>query len=94
MQDTMTATLDHSFDFKRHNLSLQEYLNEFTLRYDDAETKTNLQINEIGKTHLLLRHSELSSKIIDDIKLKMNGDLSRYTEMSQLLHRLSRCGGL
>ena len=89
-QDTTTATLETFFDLRRSNLPLQEYLNEFQLRYDDAEDKAGLQINDIGKTHLLLKYIDLPPKLLDDIKLKVSGDMSRYHEIVKLLHRLSK----
>ena len=89
-QDKVTSSLDAFFDFRRERLSLQEYLNEFEVRYDDAETRAGLRMNEVARSHLLLRWSGISRDKQDDIRLHVNGDMNRYSDIVQLLHRLSR----
>ena len=47
-QQKLTSTSDNFFEFRCGNVPLREYLNEFVLRYDDAETRADLQMNAIG----------------------------------------------
>ena len=89
-QDSVTVALDNFYDIRRNNLSLQEYVNEFVVRYDDAEATAGLQINNIGLAHLLLRGSILGEKAKDDLKLRLDGDMSRYEDLRTLLQRMAR----
>ena len=89
-QDSVTVALDHFFSFRRNNLALQEYVNEFTGRYDEAESAAGLQINQVGLSHLLLNNSGLSDKAKDDLKMRLDGDTSRYTELKKLILRMAR----
>lgn len=88
-QDKTTTALDHFFDLRRGRFSLLDYISEFQLRYDDAETLAGLNINDVGKTHLFLRHSGLPETKQDDFKMQLHGDLSRYNDMIGLVTKLA-----
>ena len=67
-------------------MSLQEYILEHETRFDEAESRGGLVLNDTGKCHMFLKYSGLEEKRIEDINLKVSGDLSRYQEVKNLLH--------
>ena len=89
-QDMVSRSLEAFFEFRRGNMSLQEYSVEWDLRYDEAETRSNLQLNEVAKYYLFFKQSGLPSKFIEDVKLQIQGDLSRFSEARALALRLSQ----
>ncbi|CAE8626795.1 unnamed protein product [Polarella glacialis] len=89
-QDRATVALDSFYEFKRGHLGLAEFAQEFDHRYESAEDEAGLQMNDTGKTYFFLRGSGLGDKIIEDIKLQMRGDMSRYQEIRTLVLKLAR----
>ena len=89
-QDMVSRSLESFFEFRRGKMSLQEYSVEWDLRYDEAETRSNLQLNEVAKFYLFFKHSGLPSKFIEDVKLQIQGDLNRFSEARALALRLSQ----
>ncbi|CAE8584269.1 unnamed protein product, partial [Polarella glacialis] len=89
-QDRTTVALDSFYEFKRGHLGLAEFAQEFDHRYESAEDEAGLQMNDTGKTYFFLRGSGLGDKIIEDIKLQMRGDMSRYQEIRTLVLKLAR----
>ncbi|CAE8722833.1 unnamed protein product, partial [Polarella glacialis] len=89
-QDRTTVALDSFYEFKRGHLGLAEFAQEFDHRYESAEDEAGLQMNDPGKTYFFLRGSGLGDKIIEDIKLQMRGDMSRYQEIRTLVLKLAR----
>ena len=79
--DTQAPALEKFFGLYRGSAPLAEYCTAFRLRYEAAEEKAGLEINEVCKTHLFLTHACLTQKFIDDIMLKVNGCLL-YTSPS------------
>ena len=71
-------------------MTLLQYITQFKLKYEEAELKATLNLNEVGRTHLLLKRSGLPEKYIDDLKLKIDGDLSKYEEIVAILTRLAK----
>ena len=59
------------------------------MTYDEAHLNSGLEINDVGKSYLLLRTSGLSDRLKDDIKLKLDGNLSGFEELMQLLQRMA-----
>ena len=83
--------MDKFLDYHRASSGLQEYVNEFANRYDDAEQKSGLHINSTGLCHMLLKRSGLTEKAKDDIKLALGGNLTNnYEGARNLLLRMSR----
>ncbi|CAE8589046.1 unnamed protein product, partial [Polarella glacialis] len=89
-QDRTMVALDSFYEFKRGHLGLAEFAQEFDHRYESAEDEAGLQMNDTGKTYFFLRGSGLGDKIIEDIKLQMRGDMSRYQEIRTLVLKLAR----
>ena len=91
-QDMVSRSLESFFEFKRGKLTLQEYSVEWDLRYDEAETRSNLHLNEVAKFYLFFKQSGLPNKFIEDVKLQIQGDLSRFADARALALRLSQRG--
>ncbi len=89
-QDKTTVALDSFCEFKRGHLGLAEFAQEFDHRYESAEDEAGFQMNDTGKAYFFLRGSGLSEKVVDDIKLQMRGDMSRYQEIRSFVLKLSR----
>ena len=91
-QELTTSALSAFFEFRRGKLSLQEYASEWELLYEEAQTKAGLEVNQVAKTYLFFRGSGLPNKFIEDVKLQIHGDLSRFQEAKRLALRLSQRG--
>lgn len=88
-QDLAAQSLDRFFGFHRGKLSLNEYAVEFDSRLDEAADRAGLQLNEVGKFWLFFRNSDLAAKTIDDIKLQVGGDFTRFNDARTLALRMS-----
>ena len=88
-QDLATNSLDRFFTLTRSKLSLAEYAVEFDSRYDEAHDRAGLQLNDVGKFYLWFKNSGLPSKTVDDIKLQVAGDYTRFTDARALALRIS-----
>eukprot|EP00435_Cladocopium_sp_Y103_P019265 s734_g4.t1 len=90
-QDLATSSLESFFSLTRHGskLSLSEYSVEFDSRYDEASDRAGLQLNDVGKFFLWFRGSGLPTKTIDDIKLQVNGDYTRFIDARALALRIT-----
>ena len=80
-QDLAAQSLDRFFGFHWGKLSLNAYAVEF----DSA----GLQLNEVGKFWLFFRNSGLAAKTIDDIKLQVGGNFTRFSDARTLALRMS-----
>ena len=88
-QDLATQSLERFFSLQRGRLSLQEYSVEYDARFDEASDRAGLQMNEVARFFLFFRGSGLSTKQIDDLKLQVQGDYTRFVEARALALRLS-----
>ena len=88
-QDLAAQSLDRFFGFHRGKLSRNEYAVEFDTRLDEATDRAGLQLNEVGKFWLFFRNSGLAAKTIDDIKLQVGGDFTRFNDARTLALRMS-----
>ena len=68
---------------------LAEYSVEFDTRYDEAHDRAGLNLNDVGKFFLWFNHRGLPSKMIDDIKLQVNGDYTGFNDARALALRIS-----
>ena len=66
------------------------YATEWRMNLEDAEQKASLEIGDVCKTYLFLKWSGLTQKQQDDIRLKLDGDLSKFEEMMALVQRLAK----
>ena len=88
-QDLATQALEKFFNISRNKMTLAEYSVEFESRLDEASNRAGLQLNEVGRFFLFFKHSGLSAKTVDDIKLQIGGDYTRFQEARALALRLS-----
>ena len=88
-QDLATQSLERFFSLQRGRLSLQEYSVEYDARFDEASDRAGLQMNEVARFFLFFRGSGLSMKQIDDLKLQVQGDYTRFAEARALALRLA-----
>ena len=89
-QDYAGIVLDRFFDIRRGNRPLSDDLVEHNTFYEEAHVKVDLDINNIGKSHLLLKYCQLPAKRVDDIKLQVSGDLTRYEEIKAIMTRIAK----
>eukprot|EP00435_Cladocopium_sp_Y103_P000209 s1993_g1.t1 len=87
--DMATQALERFFSLTRGKMSLAEYAVEFDTRLDEAHDRAGLGMNEVAKFYLFFKGSGLSNKAINDIKLQVQGDHSRFADARALALRLS-----
>ena len=69
--EQLTRSLENFFSFHcKGSMSLQEYSLEWDLRFEEAHTRAGLDINMVGRSFLWLKHSGMSQKFCDDLKLQ------------------------
>ena len=88
-QDQSIAALDAFFGLQRGSLSLGDYLTMWRLTFDEAATQSGLQINNIGKSYLMMRASGLSERAKHDFRLQVGGDLNRFEDLMGIISRFS-----
>lgn len=84
-----TRSLEVFFDMKRGRLSLQEFAVEWNLKLEEAITHAGLQINNVAKTFLFFRASQLPQKHVEDILMQVHGDMRRFDDAKNLALRLA-----
>ena len=62
--DVQAHALEKFFGLYRGSAPLADYCTALRLRYEAAEEKAGLEINEVCKTHLFLTHAGLTQKFI------------------------------
>ena len=87
--DLATQSLERFFGLTRGRMSLAEYNVEFETRFDEAHDRAGLVINDVAKFYLFFKNSGLSNKAIDDIKLQVQGDFTRFNDARSLALRLA-----
>ena len=90
-QDLATSSLEKFFSLTRtgSKLSLAEYAVEFDVRYDEAQERAGLHLNEVARFFLWFKNAGLPAKTVDDIKLQVSGDYNRFHDARALALRLS-----
>ena len=75
VQDQQSVDLDDFLELRRGRHTLMEYLIEYEHRYDRAQTSSGLQINEVGRSHMLLKYCQIDGRTKANIMLQVNHDL-------------------
>ena len=88
-QDLATHSLEKAFSLTRGKLSLPEYAAEFDQRMEEASDRAGLAVNDVGRFYLFFKNSGLSHRDIDNIKLQVGGDYTRYQDARALALRLA-----
>ena len=89
-QDRVGIVLDAYFDCRRGNSDLPQWIAQQEMAFDDAVEEGGLQMNAVGRSHFLLKNSDLAEKKLDDVKLHVGGDLSQYPAIRGLLMRMGK----
>ena len=87
-QEMVSRAIEDLFEFRRGRLSFQEYSIEWDIRMEEAVTRAGLELNDVGKFYLFFKGSGLPARLIEDIKLQIQGDLRRFQEARSLALRL------
>ena len=87
-QEMVSRAIEDLFEFRRGRLSFQEYSIEWDIRMEEAVTRAGLELNDVGKFYLFFKGSGLPVKLVEDIKLQIQGDLRRFQEARSLALRL------
>ena len=90
-QEVVNRSIEDFFEFRRgsgNKLSFQEYSVEWDFRWEEAQTKAGLELNDVAKFYLFFRGSALPQKFTEDIKLQLQGDLRRFQDTRTLALRL------
>ena len=90
-QDLAWTSLDKFFSFQRpYDMDFVTYVVEWDRRFEEAEQHGGLQIGDTGKCWLFFSRSNLPERTLADLRLKVNGDLTRYREMIRLQLKISK----
>ena len=92
-QQTTGATIDGFLDLRRGRLTLLEYLTEHEYLFEEAHALGNFELNNVGKSHFLLKYSGLEQSKIDHLRMLVNQDLDRYEELKNHLERMAKAQG-
>ena len=90
-QKVSTRSIDLFEEHYRHDrMTLLEYLNEFDYRYSQAEQLANYAINNIGRTHRLLKGARVHKEMLDIVLSKVDYDKTRFDEIYNLLMKKAK----
>ena len=90
-QDLAWSSLDKFFCYSRpHSTDFPSYVQEWERLYEDAVRFGGLNVNDIGKCWLFFSRSGLPDRQLQDLRLKVNGDMTRFSEMVRLQLKLSK----
>ena len=88
-QGTQWAQVKSFLNHRRGRNSLQDYLTEHDLCWDEAQ-QAGLGMNNVGRTMLLLDYSGVDEIKKDNILLLVNHDLNRYDEVRNHLDKMAK----
>ena len=88
-QEQASRSLETLFELRRGKMTLQEYAVEFDLRMEEAHDEAGMEMNEVALFYFFFKNSGLPSRLIEDIKLQVHGDLRRYQEARNLALQMS-----
>ena len=71
-------------------MDFRTYVSEWDRLYSDAEQHGLLSIGDTGKCWLFWSRASLPERQLADLRLKVNGDLSRYRDMIRLQLKISK----
>ena len=89
-QDIAWTTLDKFFGYTQGNTDFQLYVVEFDRFYQDAEVNAVLEMNEVARCCFFWSKSNLSVKDLSDLRLKVDGDMSRWREMVRIWLKITK----
>eukprot|EP00435_Cladocopium_sp_Y103_P059971 s1483_g21.t1 len=84
-----TRAMEVFFEFKRGRMALPEWSVQWQLNLDEAITHSGLDLNNVARTSLYLKSSQLGQKTIDDLLLQVHGAMARFGEIRTLMLRMA-----
>ena len=90
-QDQAWTSLDKFFGFERRpGMDFQSYLTQWEAKFSEAENDASLAMNEVAKCWLFWSRAGLNSRQLNDLRMKVNGDMTRWKDMIALWLKLSK----
>ena len=90
-QDLAWTSLCKFFQFeRRYDMDFGTYVIEWDRLFNDAEAHSGLSINDQGKCWLFWSRANMPDRVLADLRLKVNGDLSRFRDMIRLQLKISK----
>lgn len=87
-QDKAWISLERFFEHTGRGDDFFEYDQQFESRYADAVSHGGLAMNDAGLAYLYWSKSGVNEKLIADLRLKVDGDLTRFRDMISLHKRI------
>ena len=87
-QELVSKSIEDFMEFRRGRMAFSEFSIEFDMRLEEATTRAGFEINDVAKFYLFFKAAQLPVKLVDDIKLQIQGDLRRFQEARALALRL------
>ena len=87
-QELVSKSIEDFMEFRRGRMAFSEFSIEFDMRLEEATTRAGFEINDVAKFYLFFKAAQLPAKLVDDIKLQIQGDLRRFQEARALALRL------
>ena len=82
-QDKAWIALDPVFILDGHNLDFFEYEQRFNTRYEQAKKLAGLDVGQVGLAYLFWSKAGIDDRTLADLRLKVDGKLDRYGEMTK-----------
>jgi hypothetical protein len=89
-QQQVTGVIDNFVDLRRGKLPLLEYINEHDATYSDAAQLAGFGLNDIGKSHFLMKYAGLPQDRKEHFLMQVQFDLSRYDELKNNLEKFAK----
>lgn len=90
-QDEAWMALDKFFlCIRKYNQGFSSFVTEWERYLGEAEIRAGLYLNEVAKCWLFFSRAGLTEKQMSDLKLKVDGDLSRFRDMIRLHLKVSK----
>ena len=87
-QELVSKSIQDFMEFRRGRMAFSEFSIEFDMRLEEATTRAGFEISDVAKFYLFFKAAQLPVKLVDDIKLQIQGDLRRFQEARALALRL------
>ena len=88
-QDMSIVALSSFFSLNRGHLPMNDFLTMFRLCFEEAQDRGGLQLNNVGKSFLLLQMAGLSERMRTDLRMQIHGDLNRFPKLIALMQRMA-----
>ena len=87
-QDISWQSLVAFFEHQRGTMSMEDYLSLQEMAFADAQELSRLELGPVGRSYFMLRGANLTERQDFDVRLRVNGDLTQYENLRELLQRM------